>query len=56
MEFFKKTPNIDFMGRRRIWFAISAVIVVASLLSVVFRGLNWGVDFTGGTLLEVHAL
>jgi len=54
MEFFKKTPNIDFMGRRRIWFAISAVIVVASLLSVVFRGLNWGVDFTGGTLLEVH--
>jgi len=43
MEFFKKTPNIDFMGRRRIWFAISAVIVVASLLSVVFRGLNWGV-------------
>ena len=54
MEFFKKTPNIDFMGRRRIWFLISAVIVVASLLSVAFRGLNWGIDFTGGTLLEVH--
>ena len=54
MEFFKKTPNIDFMGKRRIWFAISAVIIVASLLSVAVRGLNWGIDFTGGTLLEVH--
>lgn len=54
MEFFKKTPNIDFMGRRRIWFLISALIVTASLLSVAVRGLNWGVDFTGGTLLEVH--
>ena len=54
MEFFKKTPNIDFMGRRRIWFLISAVIVVASLVSVAVRGLNWGIDFTGGTLLEVH--
>jgi preprotein translocase subunit SecF len=54
MEFFKKTPNIDFMGKTRIWFAISALIVAASLLSIAFRGLNWGVDFTGGTLLEVH--
>jgi preprotein translocase subunit SecF len=54
MEFFKKTPNIDFMGKRRIWFLISAFIVVASLLSVAIRGLNWGIDFTGGTLLEVH--
>jgi len=54
MEFFKKTPNIDFMGKRRIWFGISALIVAASLLSVLFRGFNWGVDFTGGTLLEVH--
>ena len=54
MEFFKKTPNIDFMGKRRIWFLISAVIVVASLVSVAVRGLNWGIDFTGGTLLEVH--
>jgi preprotein translocase subunit SecF len=54
MEFFKKTPNIDFMGKRRLWFAISAAIVLLSLLSVLFRGLNWGIDFTGGTLLEVH--
>jgi preprotein translocase subunit SecF len=54
MEFFKKTPSIDFMGRRRVWFLISALIVGASLLAVAIRGLNWGIDFTGGTLLEVH--
>ena len=54
MEFFKKTPSIDFMGRRRIWFLISAAIVVVSLLAVAARGLNFGIDFTGGTLLEVH--
>ena len=54
MEFFKKTPSIDFMGRRRTWFLISAAIVVVSLLAVAVRGLNFGIDFTGGTLLEVH--
>jgi preprotein translocase subunit SecF len=42
------------MGKNRIWFTVSALIVAASLLSIAFRGLNWGVDFTGGTLLEVH--
>jgi preprotein translocase subunit SecF len=54
MEFFKKTPNIDFMGKRRIWFLISALIIGLSFLSIAVRGLNWGIDFTGGTLLEVH--
>ena len=54
MEFFKKQTHIDFMGKRRIWFLISAAIVVFSLGSVAIRGLDWGIDFTGGTLLEVH--
>ena len=54
MEFFRKIPRIDFMRTRNLWFIISAVIISLSILSVAIRGLNFGIDFTGGTLLEVH--
>ncbi|HEU5206238.1 MAG TPA: protein translocase subunit SecD [Gaiellaceae bacterium] len=39
----------DFMGRRRIWFAISGVVVTLSVLAIVVNGLNLGIDFKGGT-------
>ena len=45
--------NIDFMGARRVAVAVSAVIIAASLVSLVTRGLNFGLDFTGGDLLEL---
>jgi len=54
MEFFKKIPRFDFMRTRNIWFVISATIITLSMVSVAIRGLNFGIDFTGGTLLEVH--
>ena len=44
--------NIDFMGARRVAVAVSAVVIAASLVSLVTRGLNFGLDFTGGDLLE----
>ena len=48
------TPNIDFMGKRKIAAVISVVLVLASLLLLGVRGINRGLDFTGGTLVEVE--
>ena len=53
MEFFKKKTSFRFMPLRARWYAISAVLVLASVLLLVFRGLNLGIDFTGGVVLEL---
>ena len=53
MEFLKRDTRIDFIGRRRIAALISTSIIVIVLLSLFFKGLNFGIDFTGGTLVEV---
>lgn len=52
MEFFKKVPNIRFMELRRYWYVLSAVLVLGSILLIAVRGLNMGVDFTGGVVIE----
>tara|TARA_B100000929_G_scaffold34838_1_gene25099 strand:- start:899 stop:1906 length:1008 start_codon:yes stop_codon:yes gene_type:complete len=53
LEFLKRDTRIDFIGRRRIAALISISIIVILLLSLFIRGLNLGIDFTGGTLVEV---
>src|SRR5512144_1185160 len=40
--------SIDFVGRRRLWYTVSAVIVLVAVAGLVFRGLNYGIEFTGG--------
>ena len=47
--------TIDFIGRRRIWFAISSVAILAGVVSLLLQGLNFGIDFEGGTSWEVEA-
>lgn len=44
---------INFMGIRKVAFALTVLITVASLVSLAVRGLNFGLDFTGGTLIEL---
>ena len=41
--------RIDIVGRRRIWFSIASVLIALSIGSLVFKGLNLGIDFEGGT-------
>ena len=53
MDFFKTTPKIDFMGARQIAIGLSVVLFVLSFIAFATRGLNFGIDFTGGTLIEV---
>jgi preprotein translocase subunit SecF len=54
MEFFHKVTRFPFMNTRRVWYGLSAVIIVGSLLLVGVRGLNLGIDFTGGVVVETN--
>ncbi len=53
MRILKDKLNIDFMGKRKLAVIFSAILMVASIASLATQGLNLGVDFTGGTLVEV---
>lgn len=48
-----KDTNIDFIGKSRLAVGLSLVAISVSLIAVFMRGLNFGVDFTGGTVVEV---
>ncbi|MGI8740292.1 MAG: protein translocase subunit SecF [Gammaproteobacteria bacterium] len=53
MEFLKKTPTIAFMRYRRVAMWVSLTVLVVSVALFVTRGFNFGIDFTGGTVIEV---
>ncbi len=48
MEFFSHQTNFKFMATRHVWYGLSAILVIASLVLLFTRGLNLAIDFTGG--------
>lgn len=54
MEFFHKPTHFPFMRTRRVWYGLSGVLIIGSILLVLIHGLNLGVDFTGGIVVETN--
>ena len=54
MEFIKQGINIDFIGKRKMAFTLSVVMIIATIILLIWRqGPNYGVDFAGGILIQV---
>jgi len=53
MKIFPEDTKIDFIGKRHLAFALSGFLLLTSLFLLFNKGLNFGIDFTGGTLVEI---
>ncbi|MCW8837916.1 MAG: protein translocase subunit SecF [Thiovulaceae bacterium] len=53
MEFFKYTKTFNFMGKSKLAMVMSIIMVLASYALLATKGLNYGVDFAGGTVIQV---
>lgn len=51
MDFFRR-QQWDIVGHTRLWFGISIAVIIIGMATWAVRGLNWGIDFTGGTLMR----
>jgi preprotein translocase subunit SecF len=55
LRLYRGQTRFDFVSRRRLWFLISGIIIVAGLVSFSVRGFNFGIDFRGGSSWEITA-
>ena len=46
--------KIDVTGKWKLWFWLSLALIIPGLISLLVQGLNWGIDFTGGMLLQLQ--
>ncbi len=49
----KKNFYIDFIKNRKIYYAISSCVIVAGIIFAIVKGFNYGIDFTGGTMMQI---
>jgi preprotein translocase subunit SecF len=47
-----RTPTFDIVQRRRTWFLLSGAVLALAVIGLLFRGLNYSIDFTGGSLIQ----
>lgn len=47
-------PKFDIAGHRRIWFLLSLVLIIPGFICMGMRGFNFGIDFTGGTIIDLR--
>ena len=55
LKWITKDTNINFMGARKFTYFFSALLIVLSCLSIYFKSFNFGIDFSGGVLMEIKA-
>jgi len=55
VRLYRGETSFDFVGRRRVWYLLSGIVIAAGLVSLGTRGLNLGIDFKGGTSWQVPA-
>ena len=53
MRLFKKT-SIDFMGKRYFWYTLSGLVILVGMVSLAIKGVDYGIDFLGGTEIIVQ--
>jgi preprotein translocase subunit SecF len=54
-KLYRGEVSINFVGRQRLWYAISGLILLVSIAAVLFRGLDYSVDFKGGAVFTFSA-
>lgn len=47
-------PKFDIVGRRKIWYTISLLVILPGIFCMFIKGFNFGIDFTGGTIIELR--